>query len=294
MKNLNKLAGFLCIAIPLLLVACERQLDYDFEVEEIKPVLFVSLNNNGISQARLTYSAPIKGEFKTNRPIEDADIQLHDIDGHLTSFIEEGEGDYSLEYDFDITKSYFIKVNTPYGEVVSDLVYFFPAPQIEKITFSNYTDSDPPQSNDSYLLTIELFVDEKISYYGFDLKGIVEGEIKENIDSRILQSGEINGPCSPSYLFTNECFVNQTKVIEISLDKYFGWFPIRPEGTYEGYILEMISLNESGYEANFYNFEYDFIDLVFSEPAPHYSNVNGGYGVVEAINITRKVVMVDN
>ncbi len=294
MINLNKLTGFLYLAISLVFFACEKSLDYDFEVEEIKPVLFVTLNNNGVSHASLTYSAPINGEFKSNRAIEDADIQLHDTDGYVTTFIGEGEGDYSLEYDFDITKGYFIKVNTSYGEVESETVYFFAAPHIEKITFSNYIDSDPPEYNDAYLLTIQLFVDEKIPYYSFDLKGIVEGELKENVDSRVLQSGEINGPCSPSYLFTNECFMNQTKVIEISLKKYFGWFPIRPEGTYEGFILEVYSLNESAYEASFYNFEYDFIDLVFSEPAPHYSNVNGGYGVVEAINITRNTVMVED
>ncbi|WMN11380.1 DUF4249 family protein [Marivirga salinae] len=295
MINLNKLTGFLCIAIPLLFFACERPLDYDFEVEEIKPVLFVSLNNNGVSYARLTYSALIKGEFKTNRAIEDADIQLHDTDGHLTSFIEEGEGNYSLEYDFEISNSYLIKVNTPYGEVESDLVYFYKAPQVNSITLSNYTKSDPPQSNDAWLLNLNLFIDEEIPYYSFRVKGIIDGEPTEELSSAwSIQSDETDGPCTLAYQFTNECYKNQSVDYPLRVAKYTSNFPIEAENIYEGYIVEMISINESGYEAGFYNFEYEFIDLVFSEPAPHYSNVNGGYGVVEAINITRNTVMVED
>ena len=94
-------------------------------------------------------------------------------------------------------------------------------------------------------------------------------------------------------VYVGECFKNQTNLIEVSLDKYFGSFLVRPVGIYEGNKLEMLSLNKSAYEASFYNFVYDFIDLVFSELAPYYSNVKGGYGVVEAINITRSIWMVE-
>ncbi len=273
MKNIRNIL----FALPFILASCQRVATVDVPITEPKLVLFsfLSPEDKGV-EASLTYSVPI---FNNNgganyAPIPGADLVISDNNGNskVMPYNSQKLSYYLPQSEFPIVPglTYTITVNYDGKTLKGTSIIPLKIQEIEEANFSDESVNSTNKYEKQYLFAVKWKDDlQQRNYYRLNIQ-----------EFHVYQM-------DTSYYSVMDEFVNDLNakddLITISR-KYYAYNDTQDTIHFLAYLLNA-DIHYYEYHRRRVNFQGDD---PFSEPAPQYSNVEGGLGVVCSYRKSKK------
>lgn len=266
-------------------IACDTNVDFEGVEYPIKPVVYAHLNADSTVEASIRYSAPVKGDFSSDREINDARVILIENGEDSTLLELTSEGQYKANYIPNMTSQYSLWVETSYGNMLSTSVKIPSKPRVGKSYlepyqkgYFNYTDllrsvwrveGALPQ-----FLSLQAGYNEANRFQPIMITSVEEavisacGGFDASNGANLYNIVDFEDECLESDSLKIAVAFNRDSVLKVSRNLIVKFAATSQE--------------DHDFEANL--IEYRAIDLFFEEPLPPYTNFDNGYGYFAAFN----------
>ena len=286
----------------LACMACEKTIELDVPLEDSKLVLHGYLNPDSTLKVQLTRSLFVLDRMDKRMDVAGATVKVFEDEKEIGSMVYKQNGWYELEgvrpkegrsYRIEAEKAGFEKISAserllagvPVGTITVDTVNEQQNGNLYSSVEVAFTIEDQPGKN-YYIPTATHYIKAR----GFNPYTGTE-EVMEMKNSYYLQSGE---PYVESFCYNN--------CVAIVTDSYVDGknIKVKLRGSFHSYPQDWTILEETYYvklyhaSPSYYlyhatlNKNYENDGNPFSEPTPVFTNVEGGYGVLGALNPTYK------
>ncbi|MGM0580806.1 MAG: DUF4249 family protein [Bacteroidota bacterium] len=266
-------------------IACDTNVDFEGAEYPIEPVVYAHLNADSTVEARVMHSAPVRGEFSSDRAIDDARVVLIENGEDSTLLELTSEGQYKANFIPNMESQYSLWVESSYGNMLSSSVKIPGKPKVGSSYlepyqkgYFNYTD----------LLRSAWEIEGALPQFLSLQAGYEQANQFQPIRITPVEDAFISvcGGGSASNLanlydvvdFEDECLESDSLKIAVAFNR-----EDLPEAS-SNLILKFATTTQEyhDFEANL--IDYRAMDLFFEEPLPPYSNFDFGYGYFAAFN----------
>jgi hypothetical protein len=271
-------------------VACDTNVDFEGLEYPIEPVVYAHLNADSTVEARISHSAPVRGEFSSDRTIDDARVVLIENGEDSIRLELISEGLYQANYIPNIESQYSLWVETTYGNMLSSSIKIPAKPKVG----SSYLEPYQKEYFDyTDLLRSALKIEGALPQF-FSLKvGYRQANQFQSISITSVEDGVISacGGFDASnraklyfvgdlmmYGSEYKCLESDSLKIEVAFNR-----EALPEAS-KNLTLKFASTSQEFQDFESGLIEYRAIDLFFEEPLPPYTNFDNGYGYFAAFN----------
>lgn len=282
--------GIYSILFFFFMLSCDTNVDFEGVEYPIEPVVYAQLNADSTVEASVMYSAPVKGEFSSDRFINDARVVL--VENGQDSLLLEltSEGQYQANYIPNMESQYSLWVGTSYGNMLSSSVQIPRKPKVGSSSlepyqkgYFNYTDllrsawkieGALPQ-----FLSLQVGFNEANRFQPIRITSVEEavisacGGFDASNRAKLYFVGDLI-----MYGSEYECLESDSLKIAVAFNR-----EVLPEAT-RNLTLKFSATSQAYYDFESELIDYRPIDLFFEEPLPPYSNFDFGYGYFAAFN----------
>ncbi|WKN31727.1 DUF4249 domain-containing protein [Porifericola rhodea] len=311
----------------MLLMACESVVTIDVPQEPSRLVLNSIINEDAYIEVFLSRSKYVLSNSQLEA-VDGAEIMLEE-DGQVIARLEANRtstlsGVYTTDYKPKAGNTYTLKASHPdFNSVESSTTIPVVVPihtlkydtTVYEDSYYDYNDSlvtkryvslddiwlgisDPPEEENFYEIVlyhyyqevVEMY-DEEGNYQGYDTVDYAIPVYITSDDPVVSENDffEDSGYVGSSLLFSDEIFNGKTYTIHFE-ESYGSVYYSNKEQENE-YLLQLRSLNKSQYQyLRSIDLQYDTEGNPFSEPAPVYNNIEGGYGIFAGYSLDAKTI----
>lgn len=271
------------IGLMLFWVSCSKEIDYPIPYDGDKLVLLSFLGGESPVTAKITHSIAPTGYQEFDLTVKDASVNLYEDNEKVETLVyDTNRKIYKSPTSFipRIGKSYHFEVSAEtHPDIQTEQVLLLPEPDVVDFTFEDNISLDG-NNNAVGRLDIDFQdADSRTDYYSFEVIGYHNNEPYINILRSVNNDIEGTDICDFDWtIFSDICFDGElyTLSLDISMGNSNGSNEV--EFDYIDIHFNAISEGFYSYEKTIYEEEGFF--TVFAEPAPLYSNVEGGYGIL--------------
>ncbi|WKV10649.1 DUF4249 family protein [Marivirga harenae] len=282
--------GIFNVLLFFFILSCDTNVDFEGKEYPTEPVVYAHLNADSTVEARISYSAPVRGEFASNREINDAKVVLIENGKDSIRLKLISEGKYQASYIPDLESHYKLWVKTDYGSMLSSTVQIPVKPSelsssLEPYQkgFYNYTDllrtkwevgRQKPQ-----------FLKLQVGYA--DSKQFQSIRITSVEDALISACGGFDASDGGKLYFIGDVSMNGQRYECIESDSLEMSVAFNRDSVPEGnrdLLVKFATTSPQYHEFEAQLIDYRAIDLFFEEPVPPYTNFDNGYGYFAAFN----------
>jgi len=274
------------IFLPLLLLSCEKTLSPDLLYEGDKIVLHAILNPNTAFQAQLTISLPPVGLQQEITYVQGASVRLVSETGNILALEEEAEGIYAapLNWRPQTGVRYYLTASASgFPDIETTLVLVPTTPSISQFGFQDSAFT-PSGSNNRSGGEINFSIPHNPSipeYFHFEARFVWDSLIDPFafLSVQEILAGNVSCGYGGGEFLSDACFV----INPFPLSFRTSIPAVRRTGERPKQIEFVVAQTSESY-FRYYELlnQPEDIELAFSEPAPSYSNVRGGYGLLGA------------
>lgn len=266
-------------------MACDTNVDFDGVEYPIEPVVYAHLNADSTVEARISHSAPVRGEFSSDRTIDDARVVLIENGEDSTLLELTSEGQYKANYIPNMASQYSLWVETSYGNMLSTSVKIPSKPKVGSSYlepyqkgYFNYTDllrsAWKVEGALPQFLSLQVGYNEANRFQPIMITSVEEAVISACGGGSASNRANLYNVVD----FKDECLESDSLKIAVAFNR-----EVLPEAN-RRLIVKFAATSQEyhDFEANL--IDYRALDLFFEEPLPPYSNFDFGYGYFAGFN----------
>jgi len=282
--------GLYNILLSLFILSCDTNVDFEGMEYPIEPVVYAHLYADSTVEARISYSAPVKGEFASDREINNAKVVLIENGKDSIQLEMTSEGKYQASYIPNMDSHYKLWIETDYGNMLSSTVQIPVKP-------SELTSSLEPYHKGFYNYTDLLrtkwevggqkpqFLKLQVGYaYSKQFQSIWITSVE---DAFISACGGFDASDGGKLYFIGDVSMNGQRYECIESDSLEMSVAFNRDSVPEGnrnLLVKFATTSSEYHEFEAQLIDYRAIDLFFEEPVPPYTNFDNGYGYFAAFN----------
>lgn len=273
------------ILIFFLFIACDTNVQFEGVEYPSKPVVYAHLNADSTVEASISYSAPVRGEFSSERAVNDASVFLIENGEDSTLLELTSEGQYKANYIPNMASQYSLWVETSYGNMLSSSVQIPAKPKVGPSYLEPYQKgyfdyTDLLRSAWKVEGALPQFLSLQVGYNEANrFQSIMITSVEEAVISACGGGSASNRANLYNVVdFEDECLEFDTLKIAVAFSRDSVLQVSR------NLILKFAATSQEYHDFEASLIEYRAIDLFFEEPLPPYTNFDNGYGYFAAFN----------
>ncbi len=262
--------------------SCSKEIDnYPISYGADKLVLLSFLDTETSVTAKITHSIAPTGYHEYDLTVSNALVELYEENEKVETLVyDTNQKIYRSSINFipQTGKNYHFKVSAEgYPDIQTEQVLMLSEPDVIDFTFEGNIGLD---YNNAPVGRLDInFQDDvsKTDYYTFDAIGYQNNEPYRYVLRSVNNDIEGTDVCDFDWtIFSDICFDGE--VYTLSLDVAMGDYS-SDENLFEYVDIYFNAISEGFYAYEKTLYEEEGFFTVFAEPAPLYSNVEGGYGI---------------